>query len=136
MKAKFCYSEEDFKRISKEMNGLYEANQELQRENKRLKNDLKLSQSREQDYLSVLKNTTEFSKMAITSIDQVRKETTQEAMHKTVKSFASNDLKIPKLNIDKLKNASIQQQPVLSSEHDRFNIHKKESHLTTVQESE
>ncbi len=66
---KYIYREDDFKKVSREMSALYEQNQELSRENKRLKNDLRLSQNREKDFMSVLKNTSEFSKMAITSID-------------------------------------------------------------------
>lgn len=68
-KDKISYSEDDFKKISREMNALYEQNKEITKENKRLKNELKISQERERDYMSVLKNTSEFSKVAINNID-------------------------------------------------------------------
>eukprot|EP00347_Sterkiella_histriomuscorum_P014388 403361058 len=58
-------SEESIKRVTKELGQMYEQNQEQQKEIKKLKKELKESQSREKDYLSVLKNTSEFSKIAI-----------------------------------------------------------------------
>jgi hypothetical protein len=62
-KEKFVYTEEDFKRVSKELRSIYESNKEYQKEAKKykqpclfnfIKSDLKKLQQKEQDYLSLI----------------------------------------------------------------------------------
>lgn len=43
IKEKYCFSEDDFKKISRELNSLYETNKDFEKENKRLKNELRVS---------------------------------------------------------------------------------------------
>lgn len=61
-----CYSESDFKKIARELNVLYEQNQELHKLTKRLKFELRVSKEREREFVLLLSNTSdEMGKIAL-----------------------------------------------------------------------
>jgi len=58
-----CYSESDFKKVAREINQLYEQNQELTLLNKRLKHEIRKLQGKEEDYLALLSQVPELREL-------------------------------------------------------------------------